>query len=134
MSPNDSRASSSFLRDVINGQDIIMKSPGTQLRSYCYVLDCATAILTIAINSEPSNAYNISNPKSVITIKDFAEICARLSGQEIRFEIPSDQEKAGFNLMSCSALDATKLSKLGWSGLYSAEDGIAETLKILKTK
>lgn len=51
-SENDSRAYAQFLRDAVSGRDILMKSPGNQLRSYCYVLDCATAMLTLLIRGK----------------------------------------------------------------------------------
>ena len=35
----DDRASAQFTRCAVEGKDIVMKSAGTQLRSYCYVLD-----------------------------------------------------------------------------------------------
>ena len=48
----DSRVSSMFAYNAAYGKDIIMKSKGTQLRSYCYCLDCASAILTILLKGE----------------------------------------------------------------------------------
>ena len=62
----DSRASAQFTRNALNHQDIIMKSAGTQLRSYCYVYDCASALLTILLNGQPTCAYNISNRHSCL--------------------------------------------------------------------
>lgn len=41
----DSRASAQFTQNAIEGEDIVMKSAGMQMRSYCYVLDCAYPIL-----------------------------------------------------------------------------------------
>ena len=57
----DSRVSAQFIRNALKKEDIIMKSAGKQLRSYCYVLDCVTGILTILTKGENTNAYNIAN-------------------------------------------------------------------------
>ncbi|MDO4987066.1 MAG: NAD-dependent epimerase/dehydratase family protein [Candidatus Saccharibacteria bacterium] len=131
MNSSDSRASSSFIRDASNGQSIVMKSKGEQLRSYCYVLDCATALLSILLAGQFCTAYNISNSKSLATIKEFAETCAAISGQHVTFELPSGSEKASYNLMSCSALNSTRLESLGWHGTRDLATGIQETLQIL---
>ncbi|WP_230687693.1 NAD-dependent epimerase/dehydratase family protein, partial [Streptococcus pneumoniae] len=38
---SDNRVSSFFMTEAIAGRDIVIKSTGSQLRSYCYSLDCA---------------------------------------------------------------------------------------------
>lgn len=127
----DNRASTQFAVDVLNNRDIVMKSSGNQLRSYCYVMDCVSAILTVLINGESGQAYNISNRDSIITIRELAECFAEASGRRVVFEIPTEKEKAGYNLMSNSSLDAQRLERLGWSGLFPPERGVRHTLRIM---
>ncbi len=131
MTGTDSRASSKFIRDVLQGQDIVMKSPGTQMRSYCYVMDCITALLFVLLKGVCGEAYNIANAASTATIRQFADELAAQAGRKVIFEEPSDAERRGYNLMDISALDAGKLEGLGWSGAYPLQDGIRETLDIL---
>lgn len=130
---SDSRAASQFFRDVMQGKDIVMKSSGMQLRSYCHVLDCASAILTVLLEGACGEAYNISNPDSVVTIRDMAECIAGCAGRRVIFQEAGEAEKKGFNFMSCSALDAGKLLKLGWKGRYPMRDGVQNTLDCLKS-
>ena len=40
-SPQDNRVASAWAYAAARGEDIVMKSDGAQLRSYCYCLDCA---------------------------------------------------------------------------------------------
>ena len=127
----DSRASAQFTRKAKVGRNIILKSVGNQLRSYCYTLDCASAILTVLLNGICGNAYNISNPKSVISVRNLAELMAKIAGVNINYELPSDEEKSNYNLMENSSLDATKLIKLGWTGIFSPEEGVARTLNYI---
>lgn len=129
--PSDSRATAQFARDVIAGHDIIMKSAGTQLRSYCYGTDCATAILTVLLKGKPAEAYNISNRNSVVSIRQIAEAFAKASSQKVVFENASDQEQKSFNLMDNSSLNAEKLESLGWKAQYSMEEGINRTIQIM---
>lgn len=132
LTPNDSRASAQFIRNVIEGKDIIMKSPGLQLRSYCYVFDCVSAILTVLLNGKSGEAYNISNKDSIVSIRELAESLANCCGRKILFENPDDMEISGYNMMVNSALDSGKLENLGWRGLYNIDEGIRSTIGILK--
>lgn len=128
---SDSRASAQFTWDVIDGKDIVMKSAGTQMRSYCYSLDCASAILTVLINGKNRNAYNISNKNSVVSIREVAETFAKHAGRKIVFKNPSDAETRGYNPMDNSTLNAEKLEELGWQGIFNLEAGIRRTITTL---
>ena len=108
-----------------------MKSDGAQLRSYCYVLDCASALLTILVKGTSGNAYNISNPQSIVTIKEIAQALASAAGTYVTIENPSDTEKKGFTPMRNSSLNADKLLSLGWKPLFNIEDGAEKTIRIL---
>lgn len=132
MTENDKRASSQFFYDVITGNDIIMKSKGEQIRSYCYVLDCVSSIFTVLLNGENKRAYNISNPHSVCSIYELACCIAEHSDKKVVFEQATESEKKGYNLMTNSSLDSTLISQLGWEGLFDLNAGVEHTLKILK--
>ena len=126
---SDSRASAQFTRQAKAGENIVMKSAGKQLRSYCYTLDCASAILSVLINGKNSEAYNISNPNSIVTIREMAEDLAKAGNVDIVFENPSDIEKKNYNLMENSSLDSIKLEKLGWRPTFNMKEGAKKTLK-----
>lgn len=129
---SDNRVSSAWAYDVARGMDIVMKSDGSQIRSYCYCLDSASAILKVLLKGEPVHAYNISHPDSIINIRGMAGILAESAGVELRMELPTEAEKKGFNPMSNSSLDSTELLDLGWNGLFDAERGFSHTVTILK--
>lgn len=129
---NDSRASSQFPRDLIAGKDIVMKSAGTQLRSYCYVTDCASAIICVLLNGVKGEAYNISNREAIVSIRQMAEAFALACGKKVVFEQASTQEKATFNLMDNSSLNAEKLEALGWRGCFDMKTGAEHTLEVLE--
>lgn len=131
-SPHDNRVSSAWAYSVARGEDIVMKSDGAQIRSYCYCLDCASAMLKVLLSGENGHAYNISNPDSIISIKEMAQILAKSAGVELRMELPTDEERKGFNPMSNSSLESTSLLELGWSGCFDAETGFSHTVAILK--
>ena len=110
-----------------------MKSAGTQLRSYCYVVDCASAILTVLLKGEVGQAYNISNPDSVCTIRELAEAMAEAGGEELIMEEASEREKKGFNPMENSALEAEKLARLGWKGKFDLTSGTVRSISVIRS-
>ena len=131
-SPHDNRVSSAWAYQAARGEDLVMKSDGAQIRSYCYCLDCASAILKVLIRGENCKAYNISNPGSIISIRRMAEILADKGRVKLLNEAATQEEKAGFNPMSNSSLDSTGLLKIGWKGMFDAETGFSHTVTLLK--
>ena len=129
----DNRVVPQFLNNVLNGQDIIMKSEGKQLRSYCYVGDCATAILKILSHGKAGEAYNIANKNSNVSIRKVADTIAALGNKKVIFELPDNKEKASYAVVINSILDTTKLEELGWEGQYSIEKGLQQTIEILRS-
>ena len=125
----DTRATAEFTRNAVLREDIVMKSLGTQLRSYCFSLDCASAILTVLINGKTCNAYNISNKDSICTISDVAKAMASRIGKRVIFQNATTNEKLGFNLMSSSSLNSEKLEQLGWKAQFTLEEGVDRTIK-----
>lgn len=127
----DNRASAQFFRDICSGRDVILKSPGKQLRSYTYVADCVSALLTILTCGVPGEAYNIANPASAATISEFAEMAARVGGRACRFECADEKDFLEKTPFSYAVLDSGKLQALGWKGNYDLQRGIRHTLEIL---
>ena len=69
----DSRVSNIFMREAIEGKDLILKSTGEQKRSYCYSIDCASAILFVLAEGLSGEAYNIASIKTQCTLLDFVK-------------------------------------------------------------
>ena len=125
----NSRADAQFLRNAISGQDIVMKSAGTQVRSLMYVKDAARAIMTLCEKGAAGEAYNVSNRNSVASIREFAGTIARAAGVKLIFENPDDIEAAGYSKVARAVLDPSKLEELGFSAEYDLESGIKETIE-----
>ena len=125
---SDNRVFAQFIRDVIAGQDIIMKSDGGQYRSWCYVVDCASALLYILLKGENMQAYNVADESSNITIKELADLVAEIGKQKVVFDIPSASEKAGFNVVTKSIFSVSKVKSLGWNISGSMKDKMISTI------
>lgn len=111
----DNRVYAQFIRNVLQGENIIMKSTGEQFRSWCYVVDCVAALLYILLKGEKCQAYNIADDASNISIKELAEIVAGIGGKKVIIDIPDADEKRGYNIVSKSVFSTEKLESLGWS-------------------
>ena len=130
----NSRADAQFLRNAVNHEDIVMKSPGDQVRSFCYVKDAVTGLLYILLKGRSGEAYNVANRDSAATIRRYAETLAAVSGVRLRNELPSEDESKGYTRVSRAVLDATKLEGLGWVPQYDLESGLRETYAFLLEK
>jgi nucleoside-diphosphate-sugar epimerase len=126
---NDSRVSAEFTRCAVNHKHLVLKSSGLQLRSYCYTLDCGSAILSILLNGYSGNAYNISNKDSIVTIRKLAELFSSAAHVPVIFKDSSNKEKKAFNMMDNSSLNSNKLESLGWKPCFDIQRGIIATLR-----
>lgn len=131
---SDTKAISQFIRKGMAGEDIILKSEGTQYYSYTYVCDAVSGLLTVLLCGECGEAYNIADDASDIMLKDLAAIIAEYSGAKVVFEMPSKIEAAGYSKATKARLDGRKLQGLGWSPRYSIKTGVERTIQILKKK
>ena len=129
---SDQRASAQFTRKAIAGEDVVLKSKGTQLRSYCYSLDCASAIITVLLEGERAHAYNISNPNSICTISDIAEQIASAGNVKLAYEDATDSSQVVNSLMQNASLDSSKLEQLGWKPAFDLKSGIKSMVQALR--
>jgi len=131
---SDSKALSQFIKNSLNGQDIVLKSEGTQFYSYAYVADAVSGLLTVLLLGEKGQAYNIADAHSDITLRDLAQKLATLSHTKVIFDLPSEAERSGFSKATKALLDSSKLQGLGWKALVNLDEGLQRTLSILKFK
>ena len=128
----DTKAPTQFIMNALNGEDIILKSDGTQLFSWGYVGDCATGILHMLVYGESAQAYNIADSKSVVMLRDFASTAAKCANTKLVFIEQNKTESIGYSKVTKAVLDVSKLEKLGWSAKYDTTAGIEKTLDYLK--
>ena len=129
---SDTKAISQFIKKGIAGEDIVLKSAGTQFYSYTYVADAVAGLLTILLKGVSGEAYNIAEEHSDIMLKDLAAIIAGFNGKKVVFEIPDAVEAAGYSKATKARLDGHKLQTLGWKPKYDIKSGMERTIKILE--
>ncbi len=129
---NDTKASSQFIKNGVNGEDIVLKSEGLQYFSYSYVFDAVIGLLICLTKGKCGEAYNICDEKFDITLRDFAKVCAESSDKQVVFDIPTDAEKAGYSTATKAIMDSSKINELGYSVKKNFNSRIEETIRILK--
>lgn len=130
---SDTKALSQFIKKGLAGENIILKSEGTQYYSYCYTADTVSGLLTVLLKGESGAAYNVADIKSDIKLKDLAKIISDYVGTDVVFEIPEAIEASGYSKATKARLDGTKLRELGWSQKYDIKEGLVRTISVLSS-
>lgn len=125
MHPEDGRVVSNFIVQALKGEPITLYGDGTQTRSFCYVDDLITGMISLMNSADDvTGPINIGNPNE-FTIRQLAEVVIKITGSksELIFEpLPSDdpkQRKPDITL----ARDV-----LSWQPTIELEEGIASTV------
>lgn len=132
ITPSDSRANAQFIRNALDKKNIVLKSKGTQIRSYNYIADCASGLITILLNGDCGQAYNTSNPAIQISIAELAETIANEAGTDIIFEIANEEDLKNQSPIPNQVLSCEKLRALGWNEAFRIEDAVKHTILILQ--
>ena len=134
LTATNSRADAQFLRKALAGEDIVMKSTGEQVRSFCYVADAVRALLALLVRGEAGQAYNVANRESVASIRQYAETLAEIAGVNVVLDVPPETEKAGYTRISRAVFNPARLEGLGWTGEYDLRAGLQSTFDCLKSQ
>ena len=113
---SDNRIFAYLVKCVIEKQDIILKTKGETERSYLYVLDAVTAILTVLQKGESGEAYNAADEDTYSSIADIARKIALDANIKVKFDI-QEESVNGFPQTLYMDLDTNKLKMLGWKPL-----------------
>jgi nucleoside-diphosphate-sugar epimerase len=99
---------------------------GSQIRAWCYVDDIVEGVVLALTRDEAiGQAFNIGNPRSVVTVYNLAREVIRISGSssKIRFE---SVDRADVELRIPNIVKAQKL--LGFSPKVDLEEGLRLTV------
>lgn len=121
---SDTKALSQFMKKAVAGEDIVLKSDGSQFYSFLHVADAVSGVLHCLFHGENGEAYNISSCQSDITLRELATKIAELAGRKVVFELPNQTEKAGFSKATKAVMDSTKINAIGWDASIGIDDGL----------
>ncbi|MBD5452414.1 MAG: NAD-dependent epimerase/dehydratase family protein [Lachnospiraceae bacterium] len=128
---NDNRATAQFIASAANGRNIEMYSAGEQVRSFSYVADCVSGLLTALAKGDCGAVYGVSSDESS-SVREFANKCAAVGKCKVEMHMPSGIEKAETSPIANQIVNNDALKNLGWQPAFSIDRGIAETIGIMK--
>jgi len=115
-----------FIVSALKGEDLIVHNDGGQIRAWCYVEDIVDGVV-LALQKEGAigHAFNIGNPRSVVTVSNLAREVIRLSGSpsHVRFV---EMNRADVELRVPSISKAREL--LGYEPKVDLEEGLLKTI------
>lgn len=127
----DSRVFASFVSDIVNGRNIIMKSDGTATRIFCYIADAVLGYFTVLLKGAPGEPYNVSNEQGRVSIRELATmLCNMYSNKNLDVIIQAPNGTYLENKHKIHSNYATeKIKGLGWKPQYTLSEGFRRTIE-----
>lgn len=113
---DDGRVFAEFARAAISGEDIVLLTDGSSRATYVSVNDAVSALIVLADQGSPGQAYNVVNESTYCSVLEMAELVKRHFGSDscrIVFD-RSGVATARFRQHSDLRLSSVKLRSLGW--------------------
>lgn len=132
---NDPRVFASFMKNIILGQDIEIKSDGTGKRTFCYISDAISAFFLILTRGKDGEAYNICNTDQFVSIRQLATMLAQIR-TDINIHVSwkkrsSDEHYVENTAIGTIAPSNEKLKRLGWDPQINIQEGFTRVYEYL---
>ncbi len=129
ISLDDGRAFSEFIQNVIEGEDIVLQTDGSAVRTYTYVADAVGAMM-MAFTKGNDHYYNIANVGNQISIRDLAELIAGLDAKgktKVRYA-DKGRQKFSYLPFKLGIMNVDRILELGWRPQVGLEDAFRYTI------
>lgn len=137
---NDGRVFSDFCKNILNNQDIVLKSDGLAKRPFCYVADAVIAYFKVLLDGELAKAYNVGGDQQhEISVRDLSEMLVSLYPEKhlkVVYDIKDDDltyVKMRTPQQRIIA-DLTRVHLLGWNQRYSVRDCFDRTIRAIEVE
>jgi UDP-glucuronate decarboxylase len=128
MAINDGRVVSNFIIQGLKGDDITVYGQGEQTRSFCYISDMISGLVTMMNKEDFIGPVNLGNPGE-FTILSLAKKVIELTHSKSRIgfkSLPSDDPSRRRPDISLAK------SKLGWAPKVEIDEGLERTISYFK--
>lgn len=131
MSLDDVRVFADFVFNILNNQNIVIKSDGSARRAYCYLKDAVLGYFYILFNGTFGEVYNVGNPFQEYSVKELATTLIDLFPEKslklIMNPAFSSPEYLPSNINRFLP-DISKIQGLGWSPKVDVKTGFNRTI------
>jgi UDP-glucose 4-epimerase len=115
-----------FIETALEGNDLVVRGDGSQIRAWCYVDDMVEALLLVLDRDDAvGETFNIGNARSTVTIYDLAQRIRRLTGADV--EIVFEPHRSPDVEIRIPNVDKAR-AVLGFEARVDLDDGLARTI------
>jgi dTDP-glucose 4,6-dehydratase len=128
---DDGRVFADFVSNIVQGNDLVLKTEGRAVRAFCYLADAVEGFFTALLKGRPGTAYNIGNPDAEISVRDLAALLVRIFPDPPKQVAFWEGERVPGYLESPilrNSPDIKKAQSIGWNPLTGLEDGFLRTV------
>jgi UDP-glucose 4-epimerase len=116
----------SFIETALEGNDLVVRGDGSQIRAWCYVDDMVEALLLVLEHEDAvGETFNIGNARSTVTIYDLAQRVRRLTGADV--DIVFEPHRSPDVEIRIPNVDKAR-AVLGFEAKVDLDDGLARTI------
>ena len=123
---DDGRLHIDFISQMKNGDEIVLKGDGTPRRTFIYVTDAVAAMLTVMLEGESGQAYNIcaeSGEASVLELSQIMSGCVKGRHIAIKYNMETRKtDPAVTQVVSNVCASSQKIRALGWKPQFTLEE------------
>lgn len=130
MRKNDGRVISNFINQALAGQPITVYGEGRQTRSFCYVSDLVSGIVSAETHEKTAGeVFNLGNPEeyTMIDLAQKIKIMTNSVSEIVHDKLPEDDPAQ-------RRPDISKAKTvLGWEPKVSVDEGLQKTIEYYRT-
>lgn len=129
LNPNDGRVISNFINQAINNKDITIYGDGSQTRSFCYIDDLVSGLISLMNSNNYHKPINLGNPDE-ITILNIAQNIIKLTNSNSKIvykPLPQDDPTN-----RCPNIELAN-NILNWKPKISLYEGLQKTIHYYTT-
>ena len=130
----DGHIYSDFVRNILEGKDLVIHGDGRSKRPFCYISDAIVAFCLIILSGCYGEAYNMANNSQTVTIEELASILCNRAFPErtISYKILGRSEIRPV-CKECWT-ETGKLERLGWRPQIDIVEGFKKTVAFEEAK
>jgi nucleoside-diphosphate-sugar epimerase len=114
---DDGRLHIDFIAQLMEKNEITLKSDGSARRSFLYITDAIAGLLLIMLRGVPGQAYNVADENSEARVLQLAELACSLLPERhalLKFDLGQRDRPEVKLAVKNVTLDSSKLRALGW--------------------
>lgn len=131
MALDDGRVFADLVANIVNKEDIVLKSDGSAIRPFCYLTDAILGFLTVLVHGENGQAYNVGNPFEEHSILELANILVGLYpelGLSVKINKPMTDGNYLKSPIVRNSPNIDKIMELNWKPTVTVQKGFHRTI------